>query len=72
MTPKAALCRALVLDVTYFEWGAVRAETLAGLGATVVKLKRPGTGEQGRVSCADQPDADWDRFGSAISCLASH
>jgi crotonobetainyl-CoA:carnitine CoA-transferase CaiB-like acyl-CoA transferase len=33
----------------------VCAETLAWLGATVVKLKRPGTGEQGRVAAEDQP-----------------
>jgi len=54
----AALDGVIVLDLTQFESGTVCTETLAWLGATVIKLERPGTGEQGRASSADRADAD--------------
>jgi formyl-CoA transferase len=54
----AALDGVVVLDLTQFEAGTVCTETLAWLGATVIKLERPGTGEQGRSAAVDWPDAD--------------
>ncbi len=54
----AALDGVVVLDLTQFEAGTVCTETLAWLGATVIKLEKPGTGEQGRAAAVDWPDAD--------------
>jgi formyl-CoA transferase len=56
--PTAALNGVVVLDLTQFESGTVCTETLAWLGATVLKLERPGIGEQGRVSSVDEPGMD--------------
>ncbi len=56
--PAAALDGVVVLDLTQFESGTVCTETLAWLGASVIKLERPGMGEQGRTSSVDEPGAD--------------
>jgi formyl-CoA transferase len=55
---KGALEGVTVLDFTQFESGTVCTQTLAWLGATVIKLEKPGTGEQGRGSSADKKGED--------------
>lgn len=55
---RSALEGITVVDFTQFESGTVCTQTLAWLGATVIKVERPKVGEQGRGSSADKPGED--------------
>jgi len=53
-----ALAGLKILDFTQFEAGTSCTELLAWLGADVIKVETPGTGEQGRALMTDKPGLD--------------
>ncbi|MGH6897811.1 MAG: CoA transferase [Geminicoccaceae bacterium] len=55
---QTALAGVKVLDLTQFEAGTSATETLAWLGADVIKVENPLGGEQGRSASTDLPGAD--------------
>jgi formyl-CoA transferase len=55
---QTALAGVRVIDLTQFEAGTSITETLAWLGADVIKIENPKGGEQGRSASSERPDAD--------------
>ena len=54
----SALDHVRILDLTHFEAGPSCTELLAFLGADVIKVEPPHTGEPGRAIFADTPNLD--------------
>lgn len=55
---QTALSGVKVIDLTQFEAGTSATETLAWLGADVIKVENPIGGEQGRTASTDNPEMD--------------
>jgi formyl-CoA transferase len=55
---RTALAGIKVIDLTQFEAGTAVTETLAWLGADVIKIEPPNGGEQGRSASTDSPGVD--------------
>lgn len=56
--PKGALHGVRIIDFSHFEAGPFATLLLAGLGAEVIKIERPGTGDASRMRRPGGPDAD--------------